>query len=116
MRTFEELEEVVHSINEMEQIFKGIAIEAAHMEEIQRFTELTDRTKEILVKDVHRNDGEESELLEEHEHWAKITGRILVEAVQGEFEYLKVIALNSKIVYKNGEPYLKSDIQDGKEE
>ena len=37
MKTFEELEEVVQSINEMERIFKGIAIEAAHMEEIQRF-------------------------------------------------------------------------------
>ena len=70
MRTFEELEECVHSINEMERIFKGIAIEAAHMEEIQRFTELTDRTKEILVKDVRRNDGkEEPDLLEALKRW-----------------------------------------------
>ncbi len=56
MKSFEELEEVVHSINEMEQIFKGIAIEAAHMPEIQRYTELKDRTFEILVKDVRKTD------------------------------------------------------------
>jgi len=65
MKSFEELEEVVHSINEMERIFKGIAIEAAHMEEIQRFTELTDRTKEILVQDVHQNEALCSEKMAE---------------------------------------------------
>ena len=56
MRTFEELEEVVHSINEMEEIFKGIAIEAAHFKEIQRHTELKDQVVNILVQDVHRID------------------------------------------------------------
>ncbi len=57
MKTFEELTEVVHSINEMENIFKRIAIEAAHMSEIQRYTELKDRTFEILVQDVRRIDS-----------------------------------------------------------
>ncbi len=49
------------------------------------------------------------DLLEEHKAWAKITGRILVEALQGNFEYLKVVAMQSKIVYQDGEPYLKSE-------
>ncbi len=65
MRSFEELEEVVHSINEMEDIFKGIAIEAAHFKEIQRHTELKDRVFEILVKNVHRIDSLCSEPLNE---------------------------------------------------
>ena len=49
------------------------------------------------------------ELLEEHKYWAKIQGRIIVEALQGEFEYLKVIAQTAQIDYINGEPYLKSE-------
>ena len=49
------------------------------------------------------------DLLEEHKHWAKIQGRIIVEALQGEFEYLKVIAQTARIEYINGEPYLKSE-------
>ncbi len=65
MKTFEELEEVVHSINEMEEIFKGVVIIACHEKEIQRYTELKDRTFEILVKDVHQNEALCSEPLAE---------------------------------------------------
>ena len=48
-------------------------------------------------------------LLEEHKHWSKIQGRIIVEALQGNFEYLKLIARTAQIEYINGEPYLKSE-------
>ncbi len=63
MKSFEELEEVVHSINEMEDIFRSIVVLGCHQEQIQGYTELKDLTFGILVKDVHRND-EKPDLLE----------------------------------------------------
>lgn len=57
MKTFEELEEVVHSINEMEEIFKSVVILACHEKEIERHKELKDRVFSILVQDVHRIDS-----------------------------------------------------------
>jgi hypothetical protein len=49
------------------------------------------------------------DLLEEHKQWARIQGRIIVEALQGNFEYLKVIAQTAQIEYVNGKPFLKSE-------
>lgn len=54
MKTFEEIEEAVHSVNEMEQIFKEVVIIACHQVEIQRFTELKDRVNWLIVKDTGR--------------------------------------------------------------
>ena len=54
MKSFEELEEVVHSINEMENIFRSIVVLGCHQTQIQRYTELKDRVFGILVKDVQR--------------------------------------------------------------
>ena len=54
MKTFEELQEVVHNINEMEEIFKNIVVVACHKEKIQRYIELKDRILGILVKDVRQ--------------------------------------------------------------
>jgi hypothetical protein len=56
MKTFEELEEVVHLINEMEEIFKSVVILACHEQEIERHTILKDRVFDILVKDVQRDE------------------------------------------------------------
>lgn len=57
MKSFEELEECVKNINEMEDIFKSIVVLGCHQEQIQRHTELKDRVFEILVKDVQRVDA-----------------------------------------------------------
>ncbi len=53
--TFEQIRECVLSINEMEEIFKGIAIVACHQNEIEVFQVCADRTKELLATDVRRN-------------------------------------------------------------
>ncbi len=65
MKTFEELTEVVHSINEMEELFKSVVILACHQVQIERFTILSDRVKGILVQDVHRNESLCSEEISE---------------------------------------------------
>ncbi len=65
MKTFEELQEVIRSINKMEEIFRQIAVSACHQAQIQRYIELKDKIFEILVKDVHRNDALCSEPLVE---------------------------------------------------
>ena len=54
MRTFEDIEEAVHSINEMEEIFKDVTIIACHEKQIKRYMELKDRVNELLTKDVLR--------------------------------------------------------------
>lgn len=56
MKTFEELTEVVHSINEMEQIFRNVAVIVCHQSQIQRYLDLKDRIFEILTKDIHKNE------------------------------------------------------------
>lgn len=65
---------------------------------------------ERLQKWAYNQIASAPELLEEHKEWAKITGRIIVEALQGHYEYLKVVAANSRIIYENGEPLISSDI------
>jgi hypothetical protein len=62
MKTFEELEECVKNINEMEEIFKNVVILSAHWEIVQRYRSLKNRVFEILMKDVHKEEvkGNES--------------------------------------------------------
>lgn len=57
MKTFEELQGVIRSINKMEEIFRQIAIVACHQAQIQRYIELKDQVFEILVKDVPPNEA-----------------------------------------------------------
>ena len=52
---FEEIEETVRNINEMEAIFQSVVIIACHKKRIRRFIELKDQVNEMLVKNVHRN-------------------------------------------------------------
>lgn len=61
MKTFEEIQDVIRSINKMEELFRSIAVVASHQAQIQRYIELKDHVFEILVKDVHQNEALGSE-------------------------------------------------------
>ncbi len=52
MKTFEELQEVVHSINDMEKIFRDVVLISCHHKQIQKYTELKDLVFDILVQDI----------------------------------------------------------------
>lgn len=53
MKTFEELEECVNKINEMEEIFKNVIILSIHLAQVEKYVELKERVMELLSKDVH---------------------------------------------------------------
>ncbi len=55
MKTFEELQDVIHSIAEMEGIFQSVVLVGSHQKKIQRYTELKDEVFDILVRDVKQN-------------------------------------------------------------
>ena len=52
MKTFEDIEEAVRFINEMEEIFRNVVVIACHERQIQRYRKLKDRVNELLVKNV----------------------------------------------------------------
>lgn len=54
MKTFEELEEIVRSINEMEEIFRSIVVAACHQKQTQRYLDIRDRVLYLLAKDVQK--------------------------------------------------------------
>lgn len=49
------------------------------------------------------------DLLREHKDWSKILGRIIVGALQKDYEYLGIVANHAIIEYRDGEPFLKSE-------
>ena len=82
-------------------------------EEMTMFFKVSGEEKRIEdfkpADEIERLQNINAKLLEEHKHWAKIQGRIIVEGLQGDFKYLRVIAQTARIEYINGEPYLKSE-------
>ena len=51
MKTFEELQECIRSINEMEEIFKSVVVIVCHQKKIQKYLDLKSQVLELLVKD-----------------------------------------------------------------
>ena len=51
-----------------------------------------------------------SELLEEHQEWAKEFGAAFIRALQGDYRLIDYLAHNCPITYENGRPILESKV------